>query len=234
MPTGPSARRVASSSGRTCRRSSSVTSTLGFTSFASSIRRSKRLRNSRDVNSRRTSSTSHSPITASSGTMSRGKSVTIRARSLLSVSRSPAASMFSFSFPFSSPVRASSSSTDPNSWTSLAAVLSPTPGTPGMLSDVSPLRATNSRYFEGGRPNRSWTAASSNSTMSEMPRRLNKTRTPGRTSWKKSRSAVTMVASIPSSAARRARVPIASSASWSATRSIGIRSDPTTSWIRPS
>ena len=36
---------------------------------------------------------------------------------------------------------------------------------------------------------------------------------PGRTSWKKSRSAVTMTASRPSSAARTARVPIASSAS---------------------
>ena len=51
------------------------------------------------------------------------------------------------------------------------------------------------------------------SAMSEMPRRLNKTRMPGRTSWKKSRSAVTIVASIPRSAAWMASVPIASSAS---------------------
>ena len=46
-----------------------------------------------------------------------------------------------------------------------------------------------------------------------MPLRLNITVISGLTSWKKSRSAVTIVASIPCSAARVARVPIASSAS---------------------
>ena len=102
--------------------------------------------------------------------------------------------MLSFSFPFSSSVRASSSSTEPNSWTSLAAVFSPTPGTPGMLSEVSPLSATYSRYFDGGSPKRSSTAASSIRAMSEIPRRLNRTAEAAvRTSWKKSRSAVTIV-----------------------------------------
>ena len=51
-------------------------------------------------------------------------------------------STFSFSLPFSSSACATSSSTEPNSWTSFAAVFSPTPGTPGMLSEVSPLSAT--------------------------------------------------------------------------------------------
>ena len=44
---------------------------------------------------------------------------------------------------------------------SFAAVLSPTPGTPGMLSLVSPFSATKSRYWLGVMPNRSVTAASS-------------------------------------------------------------------------
>ena len=35
---------------------------------------------------------------------------------------------------------ASTSSSVPNSWSNWAAVLSPIPGTPGMLSEVSPFR----------------------------------------------------------------------------------------------
>ena len=49
----------------------------------------------------------------------------------------------------------------PNWLTSFAAVLSPTPGTPGMLSLVSPFSATKSRYWAGVMPKRSVTAASS-------------------------------------------------------------------------
>ena len=68
-----------------------------------------------------------------------------------------------------------------------------------------------------------------------MPLRLNITVISGLTSWKKSRSAVTIVASIPCSAARMARVPIASSASLpSAIRSTGIFSASSTSSINPS
>ena len=44
-----------------------------------------------------------------------------------------------------------------------------------------------------------------------------------RVSWKKSRSAVTITASMPSSLASSASVPSASSASWPSTRTIGIR-----------
>ena len=153
--------------------------------------------------------------------MSSGRSVTIRASSLFRVSCVGDASTLSFCFPRSSSACSSSSSTEPYSWISFAAVFSPTPGTPGMLSDGSPFNATYSRYFDGGTPNRSSTPASSYRTMSEIPRRLNITWMPGRTSWKKSRSAVTITASIPCSAARTARVPIASSASWSTTRTIG-------------
>ena len=64
------------------------------------------------------------------------------ASSLFSASCSPAASIESLSLPFSSSVRASSASTEPNSCTSLVAVFSPTPGTPGMLSEASPFSAT--------------------------------------------------------------------------------------------
>ena len=76
----------------------------------------------------------------------------MRASSLLSPSRSAEASTFSFCLPFSMSVWATSSSTEPNWFTSLAAVLSPTPGTPGMLSLVSPLSATKSRYWAGVMP----------------------------------------------------------------------------------
>ena len=47
---------------------------------------------------------------------------------------------------------------------SLAAVFSPTPGTPGRLSDVSPRRAAYWRYMRGGTPVRSSMPASSYST----------------------------------------------------------------------
>ena len=73
-----------------------------------------------------------------------------------------------------------------------------------------------------------------------MPRRLNSTLiaprpcTRSRTSWKKSRSAVTITASSPASLAWIARVPIASSASWPAIRITGIRSTSSTSSMRPS
>ncbi len=144
---------------------------------------------------------------------------------------SPASSIPVFTRPFSASVPARMASTLPKSCTSFDAVFSPTPGTPGMLSDASPFRATYSRYFSGGRPNRSVTAASSYRTMSEIPFRLNITVMPGRTSWKKSRSAVTITVSMPRSRARTASVAMASSASCPSTSTIGIRSVSTTSRI---
>ena len=169
---------AASSSVENSRRSSSVTSTLGFMT-PTSFSRSRRERNSRDVKSRRTSAGSHSPMTQSWGPMSSGRSVTIRASSLFRVSCAADASTLSLSFPRSSSACSSSDSTDPYSWISLVAVFSPTPGTPGMLSEGSPFNATYSRYFDGGTPNRSSTPASSYRTMSEIPRRLNITVIPG-------------------------------------------------------
>jgi hypothetical protein len=140
---GPSAAtRATASATSTLRRSSSATSTAGFALRPTSSSRSNSVRNSSAVNSRRTASRSHSPITASSGSRSTSTSVLSSASSLLSASWSPAAEIDSLSFPLSSSVRVSSSSTEPKSCTSLDAVFSPTPGTPGMLSEASPLRAT--------------------------------------------------------------------------------------------
>ena len=67
-----------------------------------------------------------------------------------------------------------------------------------------------------------------------MPFTLNITVSPGRTSWKKSRSAVTITASIPRSSARSARVAIASSASWPSMPITGILRVSSTSTINPS
>ena len=131
-----------SSSGVVSRRSSSATSTAGFALRPTSSRRSNSVRNSSEVNRRRTASTSHSPMTASSGRTSSSRSVLSCASSLLRTSCSPAASIESLSLPFSSAVRPRSSSIEPKSCTSLDAVFSPTPGTPGMLSEVSPFSAT--------------------------------------------------------------------------------------------
>ena len=49
-------------------------------------------------------------------------------------------------------------SIDPNCWSSCAAVFSPMPGTPGMLSEVSPLRPMKSGMDAGVMPKRSTTA----------------------------------------------------------------------------
>ena len=47
---------------------------------------------------------------------------------------------------------ASTPSRSPHSWSSWLAVLSPMPGTPGMLSEVSPFRPTKSGTSSGGMP----------------------------------------------------------------------------------
>ena len=60
-----------------------------------------------------------------------------------------------FSFRFAPEILstlASTSSSDPYSWSSCAAVLSPIPGTPGMLSEVSPLSPIRSVTSSGGTP----------------------------------------------------------------------------------
>ena len=67
-----------------------------------------------------------------------------------------------------------------------------------------------------------------------MPFTLNITAIPGRTSWKKSRSAVTITVWMSRSSARNASVAIASSASWRSMPITGTRSVSSTSTIRPS
>ena len=70
--------------------------------------------------------------------------------------------------------------------------------------------------------------------MSEIPFTLNITVIPGPTSWKKSRSAVTITVSIPRPLASTARVAIASSASCPSIPITGMRSVSSTSTMRPS
>ena len=67
-----------------------------------------------------------------------------------------------------------------------------------------------------------------------MPLTLNITVSPGRTSWKKSRSAVTITTSMPCASARSASVAIASSASWPSMPITGMRRVSSTSTISPS
>ena len=52
---------------------------------------------------------------------------------------------------------------------SIVAVFSPTPGTPGMLSELSPISALRSMISEGVTPYFSFTAASSMSVVSVRP-----------------------------------------------------------------
>ena len=70
--------------------------------------------------------------------------------------------------------------------------------------------------------------------MSEIPFTLNITVISGRTSWKKSRSAVTITVSIPCSTARTASVAMASSASCPSIPMTGIRRVSRTSTMSPS
>ena len=54
--------------------------------------------------------------------------------------------------PLISSMCSSTPSSEPNRWSSSAAVLSPIPGTPGMLSLVSPLSPMKSGISSGGMP----------------------------------------------------------------------------------
>ncbi|MNN15298.1 hypothetical protein D3C81_1284000 [compost metagenome] len=59
---------------------------------------------------------------------------------------------FSFIFPFNSSVWASTSSTEPNWCSNFRAVFSPIPGTPGILSEVSPISPFRSMICSGLSP----------------------------------------------------------------------------------
>ena len=113
---------------------------------------------------------------------------------------------------------ASSASRSPCAVISSRAPFSPIPGTPFTLSTASPMSASTSTTFPGATPNFSSTPAASSHVPSS--RGLN-TRTPSRTSWKKSLSPVTMPTSYPAARACSASVPITSSASNSSCVRIG-------------
>ncbi len=130
---------------------------------------------------------------------------------------------FSCSFaPGTLSIFASTFSTDPNSAISFVAVFSPTPGTPGMLSDVSPIRPFRSTTCSGVTPYWAYSASWSNSAISEIPLRVSITFVAGPISCSASRSPVTMMTSWPAFAARQASVPMISSASKPASSSTAI------------
>ncbi len=131
-----------------------------------------------------------------------------------SVSRSLPATRWRFSY---------RRSTLPNCEMSLTAVFSPTPGTPGILSMESPIRARRSGICSGATPHFSFTAASSNTTRCPVRASSDSTRTFGPTSWSMSLSAVTSTTSTGRSRARSTSVPRTSSASKPGTSRSGSR-----------
>lgn len=94
-----------------------------------------------------------------------------------------------------------------------AAVFSPTPGMPGRLSEGSPRRAAKSGYWAGVNPYFSNTFSGVKRVSSETPLVGYSTVVCSLTSWKESRSPVTISTSKPSASAWVARVAITSSAS---------------------
>ena len=114
--------------------------------------------------------------------------------------------------PFSSAAWASAFSSVPYFSRSLRAVFSPTPGIPGKLSELSPIRPFRSGIRAGTRPYCSIRSASSYSTVSFAFFGIS-TCVLGPISCSASRSPVTSNASTPLSLANRANVPRISSAS---------------------
>ena len=93
------------------------------------------------------------------------------------------------------------------------AVFSPTPGTPGRLSDGSPRSAAKSGYCAGVRPYFSFTASGVKRCSVDTPRMGYSTVVESLTSCSASRSPVTMKVSKPSGRASVAKVAMMSSAS---------------------
>jgi hypothetical protein len=154
------------------------------------------------------SSTAGSPARSSSSATSSRTS-----RSCASWSRS-AAMILSLPRTFTSSRRAISSSSEPNIWSSCAAVFGPTPGIPGRLSLESPTSASKSPSCLGGTPHFSTTSASPNS----LPRPSSfivssSAIAPSRHSCIRSLSDETITTCSPLRSARRASVAITSSAS---------------------
>ncbi len=115
--------------------------------------------------------------------------------------------------PLTSSARSTSSANDPNWLIHFAAVFSPTPGMPGRLSDGSPRSAAKSGYWAGVRPYFSTTFSGVYRVSSETPLVGYSTVVFSVTSWKESRSPVTISTSKPSASACVASVAMMSSAS---------------------
>jgi hypothetical protein len=131
---------------------------------------------------------------------------------------SRAASSASPFFPFTSAAWASTFSSDPNRLTSSAAPLGPMPGTPGMLSMLSPCRASTSATFSGGTPNFSRT---SGGPMNRL-RMVSSMKTRSPTTCMRSLSPEHMTTFMPASDARQASVAMTSSASTAGTITLGM------------
>ncbi len=113
----------------------------------------------------------------------------------------------------SSPACSSTPSTEPYCAMSCPAVLSPMPGTPGMLSLVSPFSPMKSGIWSGRIPYRSSTRSGVYTWTSATPRGVIIRHTFSETSWKASRSVDTTHVLMPASSARVASVAMTSSAS---------------------
>ncbi len=105
------------------------------------------------------------------------------------------------------------SSSEPYCAMSWPAVLSPMPGTPGMLSLVSPFRPMKSGTWSGRTPYRSSTRSGVYTCTSATPRGVIIRQTFSEQSWKASRSVETTQVFTPASSAAVAMVAITSSAS---------------------
>ncbi|MNP21292.1 hypothetical protein D3C76_1139040 [compost metagenome] len=108
-------------------------------------------------------------------------------------------------------------SNPPSPCSSACAVFSPTPGTPGMLSEESPIKARKSMISSGGTPYLVTTSSGPRMVLVMVLIRV----IPGVTSCAMSLSPVLISTGRPSFSASRARVPMTSSASTPETASNG-------------
>lgn len=166
-------------------------------STASSRSRSEALRISSTSSTPSMAVRSYATRARSAGALGSSTSLTISVRTRLSLTASRWSRKFCPALPLTSSARSTSSANDPNWVIHLAAVFSPTPGMPGRLSDGSPRSAAKSGYCCGVRPYFSSTFSGVNRVSSETPLVGYSTVVCSDTSWKESRSPVTISTSKP-------------------------------------
>ena len=223
-PSGPRRARPATGRARRCRapcrrprrRRPAAASSAAVAPGSTAYSRSRRfwLRNSRPSRNTARASRSYGARSRSSGPQGSSTSRTISVSRRLSLTASRCSRRFCPALPLTSSARSTSSAKEPNWLIHFAAVFSPTPGMPGRLSDGSPRSAAKSGYCAGVRPYFSSTFSGVKRVSSETPLVGYSTVTWSVTSWKASRSPVTIETSKP--CARRpasASVAITSSAS---------------------